>query len=184
MLRRSASSRQVLRPAWGYGLAVVVASAFALDHMSSSGGSPPPDGPELTSLLQAAREARAGAYAPYSRFPVGAAILTESGEVFTGCNVENASYGLALCAERVAVGKAVSEGSRRFRAIAVLGPQDDRPCYPCGSCRQVLFEFAPDLLVITAGSEQGGQELTPLRELLPRAFLRDTLDPSSQVDRP
>src|SRR5688572_5475496 len=101
-------------------------------------------------LLERAREVRAHAYAPYSRFPVGAALLAVDGRVFTGCNVENASYGLANCAERVAIGKAVSEGARRFTAIAVVGPEDDVPCAPCGACRQVLYEFGHDMAVITA----------------------------------
>jgi cytidine deaminase len=120
-------------------------------------------------LLARAREARAHAYAPYSRFPVGAALLAEDGRVFTGVNVENASYGLATCAERTAVAKAVSEGARSFRAIAVTGPEDDRPCLPCGSCRQILHEFGPALEVVVAAPD-GGTEVVPLAELLPRAF--------------
>ncbi|HEV2150639.1 MAG TPA: cytidine deaminase [Longimicrobiaceae bacterium] len=119
-------------------------------------------------LLRRAREVRAHAYVPYSRFTVGAALLAESGEVFTGCNVENASYGLTNCAERVAVGKAVSEGVRRFRAVAVVGPQDDVPLAPCGSCRQVLYEFGPDMVVVTPEGE--GYTAASMRELLPGAF--------------
>lgn len=119
-------------------------------------------------LLRRAREARANAYVPYSHFPVGAALLAESGEVFTGCNVENASFGLTNCAERVAIGKAVSEGARGFRAVAVVGPQDDAPCAPCGACRQVLYEFGPDLVVVMPRGD--GHTATSMRDLLPGAF--------------
>jgi cytidine deaminase len=119
-------------------------------------------------LLRRAREARANAYVPYSHFPVGAALLAESGEVFTGCNVENASFGLTNCAERVAIGKAVSEGARGFRVVAVVGPQDDAPCAPCGACRQVLYEFGPDLVVVMPRGD--GYTATSMRELLPGAF--------------
>ncbi len=119
-------------------------------------------------LLDRAREARRNAYVPYSRFPVGAALLADDGRVFTGCNVENASYGLANCAERVAVGKAVSEGARRFTAIAVVGPEDDVPCAPCGACRQVLYEFGPDMAIVTP--EGDGAKVATARELLPGAF--------------
>jgi cytidine deaminase len=97
-------------------------------------------------LMAAADRARRRAYAPYSRFPVGAAILLRDGRVVTACNVENASYGLAVCAERNAVFKAVSEGDREFVAVAVTA-REGRGAPPCGSCRQVLHEFAPDILV-------------------------------------
>ena len=96
-------------------------------------------------------------------------IADRSGRVFTGVNVENASYGLTTCAERTAVVKAVSEGARDFRAVAVIGPEDDVACAPCGSCRQILHEADPDLLVITPGAD-GEPRTTPLRELLPDAF--------------
>ncbi|HEX2095126.1 MAG TPA: cytidine deaminase [Longimicrobiaceae bacterium] len=119
-------------------------------------------------LLRRARDARARAYVPYSHFPVGAALLAEDGEVFTGCNVENASYGLTNCAERVAVGKAVSEGVRRFRAVAVVGPEDGVPCSPCGACRQVLYEFGPDMVLVTPDRE--GHRQATMREMLPGAF--------------
>ena len=123
---------------------------------------------DARTLLARAREARNHAYAPYSDFPVGAALLAEDGRIHTGCNVENASYGLTNCAERVAIGKAVSEGTRRFRAVAVVGPEDDFACAPCGACRQVLYEFGPDMLVVTA--DASGPLVTPMRELLPGAF--------------
>jgi len=121
-------------------------------------------------LLGRAREVRGNAYAPYSRFPVGAALLAADGRVFTGCNVENASYGLANCAERVAIGKAVSEGAREFAAIAVIGPEDAQPCAPCGACRQVLYEFGPDLPVIFPVAEGDGFQVRSMGELLPGAF--------------
>ncbi len=98
--------------------------------------------PSLTSLARAAIDAAQRAYAPYSKFKVGAALLAEDGRVFTGCNVENASYGLTNCAERTAVFKAVSEGATRFKAIAIAGGVGD-VAMPCGACRQVLAEFCP-----------------------------------------
>lgn len=119
-------------------------------------------------LIRAAVEARGRAYAPYSGFAVGAALLAEDGRVFTGCNVENASYGLTVCAERVALFKAVSEGARGFAAIAVACGAG--PCAPCGACRQVLYEFAPDLLVIMADAGGGKVRKARLSELLPRGF--------------
>ena len=131
---------------------------------------------EALALLERAREARSHAYAPYSRFPVGAALLAADGTVFTGCNVENASYGLTNCAERVAVGKAVSEGVRDFRAVAVVGPEDDAPCAPCGSCRQVLYEFGPDMWVVTPGEGDAKPQTTAARDLLPGAFNKARLD--------
>ena len=141
-----------------------------MQDTSSSPGSL--DRETAETLLRRAREARRHAYAPYSHFPVGAALLAETGEVFTGCNVENASYSLTTCAERVAIGKAVSEGVNAFRAIAVVGPADTAPCPPCGSCRQVLHEFGADLLVITPGEEDGASMpiIRSMRELLPGAF--------------
>ena len=121
-------------------------------------------------LLDRARQVRENAYAPYSRFPVGAALLATDGRVFTGCNVENASYGLANCAERVAIGKAVSEGAREFTAIAVIGPENAQPCAPCGACRQVLYEFGPDLPVVFPSVDASGYQVQPMGELLPGAF--------------
>lgn len=141
-----------------------------MQDTSSSPGSL--DRETAEALLRRAREARRHAYAPYSHFPVGAALLADTGEVFTGCNVENASYSLTTCAERVAIGKAVSEGVNAFRAIAVVGPADTAPCPPCGSCRQVLHEFGPDMLVITPSEEDGASMpiIRSMRELLPGAF--------------
>jgi len=119
-------------------------------------------------LVRRAVEARRAAYAPYSGFAVGAALLARDGRVFTGCNVENASYGLTVCAERVALFKAVAEGAREFKAIAIAC--GDTPCSPCGACRQVLYEFAPDLTVILADGEGRRWEKTTLSHLLPRGF--------------
>ena len=117
-------------------------------------------------LVRAARAAREKAYAPYSNYKVGAALLTEDGSIFTGCNVENASYPAGICAERTAIAKAVSEGHRQFVAIAVATINGG---VPCGICRQVMNEFAADLLVILADETGIASEAT-LRELLPRAF--------------
>jgi len=120
-------------------------------------------------LIQHATEARENAYAPYSEYPVGAAVLTASGRIFNGCNVENASSGLTVCAERTAIQKAVSEGEREITALAVV-TQDGAP--PCGACRQVLLEFGKDATIILADDSGGFQE-TSLRELLPRPFTRN-----------
>ena len=108
-------------------------------------------------------------YVPYSRFPVGAALLCADGTVFTGCNVENAAYGSTICAERTALVKAVSEGHRDdFVRLAVVGRGEDY-CWPCGACRQMLYEFAPNLTVLVARGD--GQFVTlPLKELLPHGF--------------
>ena len=117
-------------------------------------------------LVAAAREARTHAYAPYSRYQVGAAVLSADGRVFTGCNVENAVYPLGLCAERVAIFKAVSEGVRDFVAIAVVTSNGGSPC---GSCRQVMHEFAPEMTVLIA-DESGDVRRTTVSELLPDSF--------------
>lgn len=119
-------------------------------------------------LMAEAQRARRMAYAPYSRFTVGAALLTASGRVFHGCNVENASFGLTTCAERTAVFRAVSEGERQFTAIAVTA-RDGHGAPPCGSCRQVLHEFAPHLWVYWRDA-RGRLLKQKLDKLLPRAF--------------
>ena len=109
------------------------------------------------------------AYVPYSKFPVGAALLCGDGRVFTGCNVENAAYGSTICAERTALVKAVSEGRRDdFVRLAVVGNGGDY-CWPCGACRQMLYEFAPDLTVLVARGDHQFVTL-PLKELLPHGF--------------
>ena len=109
------------------------------------------------------------AYVPYSHFPVGAALLCKDGSVFTGCNVENAAYGSTLCAERAALVKAVSEGHRDdWAALAVVGEGKDY-CWPCGACRQMLYEFCPELTVLV-GRGDGKYVTCSLRELLPHGF--------------
>jgi cytidine deaminase len=118
-------------------------------------------------LLSAARAAREHAYAPYSAVSVGAALLCEDGTLVTACNVENASYGLSLCAERAAVAAAVAGGRRRFATLAIVGPAQATTA-PCGACRQFLYEFAPALRVLYSDGE--GYEVTSLGELLPAAF--------------
>lgn len=123
---------------------------------------------ELERLGAAARAASGSAYCPYSRFPVGAAVLTAAGEVVTGCNVENASYGLTICAERNAVFHAVALGHRLVRAVAVYTPTAT-PTAPCGACRQVLNEFGPDAVVLCL-CDGPGVIRTSLSALLPDAF--------------
>jgi cytidine deaminase len=120
------------------------------------------------SLLAAAAIARQHAFAPYSKFRVGAALEAENGTVIFGCNVESASYGLTMCAERVAIFKGVSEGHRRFRRVAVV-TDTDLPTPPCGACRQLLWEFAPDADVVIANLN-GTMKCFRVRDLLPEAF--------------
>lgn len=124
--------------------------------------------PPLDGLSDYAHEARKGALAPFSKFKVGAALLTEDGEIITGCNVESASYGLTLCAERVAVFKAVSEGFRKFAAIAVVA-DSRRITTPCGSCRQVLWELCGDIWVHVSNLRRGRATMR-LSSLLPEPF--------------
>jgi len=135
---------------------------------------PPLTEEERHFLIDLAIEARRRAYAPYSRYPVGAALQTKSGKVFTGVNVENAAYPTTMCAERTAVFKAVSEGEREFDVIAVVtsngGP-------PCGSCRQVLAEFGLDTIVLIANTEGELLEETTVFDLLPGAFTPGNLAP-------
>lgn len=119
-------------------------------------------------LVAAARAAREHAHAPYSNFRVGAAVRAKSGRIFTGCNVENATFGLTLCAERVAIFKAISEGERGFDRVAVVA-DTEKLTPPCGSCRQILWEFCGDAEVILANLK-GDVERYRLSELLPKAF--------------
>ena len=119
-------------------------------------------------LVEKATQVREIAYAPFSKFKVGAAVETETGEIFTGCNVESASYGLTVCAERVAIWKAVSEGKKKFSRIAVVADTEELTP-PCGACRQIIWEFCGDVPVIMANLK-GDVETVQMKELLPRAF--------------
>lgn len=121
-------------------------------------------------LAQRAREALENAYCPYSGYRVGAAIAAVSGKIYTGCNIENASYGASNCAERTAVFKAVSEGEREFTALAIFSEEGSAPPFPCGICRQVLSEFCPpDMPIIVFDGEKSVFN-TSLAEMLPFAF--------------
>ena len=122
----------------------------------------------MTKLVDAALAARQNAHAPFSNFKVGAALEDETGRIFTGCNVENATYGLTMCAERVAVFKAVSEGAREFRRIAVAA-DTDLLTPPCGACRQILWEFCGDI-ELTLVNLEGKTETLRLKDLFPRPF--------------
>ena len=131
---------------------------------------------QIDMLVSAASEARKNAHAPYSGYCVGAAVLTTDGRIFVGCNVENASYGLSVCAERHAIAAAVSAGCRKFAGVAVV-TQSDPPAAPCGACRQVLAEFG-DFPVILAGLD-GSSQTTTVRDLLPNAFDAEALAEAS-----
>jgi cytidine deaminase len=119
-------------------------------------------------LVTAAREIRDNAHAPFSHFKVGAAIETDDGEIVTGCNIESASFGLTVCAERVAIWKAVSEGKRKLTAVAVVADTEELTP-PCGVCRQIIWEFGGDIPV-TLANLQGDVETIQMKDLLPRAF--------------
>ncbi|RME04675.1 MAG: cytidine deaminase [Planctomycetota bacterium] len=124
---------------------------------------------EIELLCQKAIEAQQNAYAPYSKYKVGAAVLGEDGRIYTGCNVENVSYGLTVCAERIAIFKAVSEGCRKFRALSVVVQDNSGPARPCGACLQVIREFGNNTklyLLNTAGQKKQ----TTIARLLPMAF--------------
>lgn len=128
---------------------------------------------ETKELIKRALEAQKRAYVPYSKFRVGAAIITEDDQVFTGCNIENASYTPTICAERTAISKAVSEGHRKIKTIAVVG--DGHFTYPCGVCRQVIREFGRDARIIIANSENEYREYK-LEDLLPHSFGPEDLE--------
>jgi cytidine deaminase len=128
----------------------------------------------MNKLLEAALKARDNAHAPFSKFKVGAAIEDQSGRIFTGCNIENATYGLTICAERVAVFKAISEGARKFKRIAVAADTDVLTP-PCGACRQILWEFCGDA-ELTLVNLHGKTETFRLKELFPRPFDASFLD--------
>lgn len=129
--------------------------------------------PEYLALVDQSLKARKRSYSPYSRFKVGASLLAGSGKIYTGSNIESASYSLTLCAERVVFAKAISDGEKLFKAIAVSVSTNEL-VYPCGACRQFMFEFAKDLdiIVVKSSSEY---VLTKLRDLLPEAFERKSI---------
>ncbi|MDX1992867.1 MAG: cytidine deaminase [bacterium] len=129
--------------------------------------------PELQALIAQAIAASHNAYIPYSHYPVGAAIRTLDGQVFTGCNIENASYPVTMCAERTALVKAVSEGQRQFDTIVVVTRNGGSPC---GMCRQMLYEFAPDLRVVIADLDGRVYHNLPLNQLLTQGFSPAKLD--------
>lgn len=120
-------------------------------------------------LINVATEARESAYTPYSKFAVGAALLTKTDKVYTGCNIENASYGLTCCAERVAIFKAISEAQTEFKALAIIG-NTDSPISPCGACRQVMVEFFEKDVAIYLANLKGDIITTTIEELLPFSF--------------
>lgn len=129
---------------------------------------------EMEELIRAALTARQKAYVPYSNFPVGAALLTKDGKIITGCNVENASYGLSNCAERTAFFKAVSEGVVEFQGIAIVADTEG-PVSPCGACRQVMMEFCPPKMKVWLANLHGDIQETTVAELLPGAFSKGDL---------
>lgn len=123
-------------------------------------------------LLKRAEKAKENAYAPYSNFRVGAAIVTDKGNIYTGCNIENASYGATNCAERTAIFKAVSEGDNTINTIAIASDREDA-IFPCGICRQVLVEFADKTTEVICGKLDGSFELYTLEQLLPKAYKKE-----------
>lgn len=125
--------------------------------------------PELKELIQKAQEAKVLARAPYSGFRVGAALLGKSGRIYTGCNLENLSLSLSLCAERIALIKALSEGEKEFEVLALTSDAFE-PVTPCGACRQMLIEYAPSVRIISLNRSQDNVMLTSIQELLPHPF--------------
>jgi cytidine deaminase len=134
--------------------------------------------PEYLALIEHSLKARKRSYSPYSRFKVGASLLAGSGKIYTGANIESASYSLTLCAERVAFAKAISDGEKLFKAIAVSVSTKEL-VYPCGACRQFMFEFAKDLDIIVVKSSNQ-YVITKLRDLLPEAFERKSITSSKK----
>ncbi len=129
---------------------------------------------DILQLIRKAAEAREKAVAPYSRFQVGALAVTDDNRIFSGCNVEVSSYGLTMCAERVAIFKGLSEGEKRFKAIVVVADTES-VCYPCGACRQVIWDFAPGAKIICANLREQYEILSP-KDLIPKAFGPDSLN--------
>ncbi len=129
---------------------------------------------DINELINKAKNAREHSYSPYSRFKVGAALKTKNGMVFTGCNIENSSYSLSICAEREAIFKAISAGERDLDTIAIV-TDSDKLTTPCGACRQVMWEFSKDMTVIVANLK-GKKKEFKIKELLAHPFGKDTLD--------
>jgi len=121
-------------------------------------------------LMEKAKEASKNSYSKYSKFAVGACVLAGSGKMYQGCNVENSSYGLTICAERCAIFKAISEGEREIQAVAIYSPNQEN-CAPCGACRQVIYEFAPDGNAIVVTEKNNELILNNINKLLPEGFL-------------
>ncbi len=124
---------------------------------------------EYEILMEKAQEASKNAYIPYSKFPVGACVLTENDKIYTGCNFENSSFGLTICAERNAIGSAIVDGERKIKAIAVFSPKKDM-CYPCGACRQVLYEFQSENGIDIILKDGDNLKIFKIEELLPGGF--------------
>lgn len=149
-----------------------------MDGVKTSNQTAPQNGPatdpEVLDLIKECSKAKELAYSPYSKFRVGAALLAHDNKIFTGCNVENASYGLSICAERTAIVKAVSSGSTKFKAIAVTSDMNEY-ITPCGACRQFIAEFGLDIVVYLV-SNDSSYETTTSGDLLPRAFTAENLE--------
>ncbi|WP_062104650.1 cytidine deaminase [Bacillus niameyensis] len=129
---------------------------------------------ELEKMIKAAELARENAYTPYSKFPVGSALLTTNGKVYHGCNIENASYGVTNCAERTAMFNAISSGERDFQMLTVIADTDE-PVSPCGACRQVIAELCPKDMVVVLANLSGKTKIVTVEELLPFAFSSEDL---------
>ncbi len=129
---------------------------------------------DINELINKAKNVREHSYSPYSRFKVGAALKTKNGMVFTGCNIENSSYGLSICAEREAIFKAISAGERDLDTIAIV-TDSDKLTTPCGACRQVMWEFSKDMMIVVANLK-GKKKEFKIKELLAHPFGKDTLD--------
>ena len=135
---------------------------------------------DIQGLMQKAKEAREAAYVPYSKFKMGAALLTDKGDVFTGFNIENAAYSLCNCAERTALFKAFSEGERKYQKMAVIA-DTPQPVAPCGACRQVLAELCPPDMEVIMGNLKGDTLIKTVAELLPGAFSQEDLNEQNRL---
>ena len=120
-------------------------------------------------LMDTAKEAAKKSYSPFSKFAVGAGVLTSSGKVYGGCNIENSSFGMTICAERCAIFKAVSDGEKEILAVAIYSPNED-DCYPCGACRQVMYEFQGEKEVEIITEEKGNLNIKKMSDFLPYGF--------------